>query len=192
MNKLDTIVINRKEPSGRRAYDLGHELFHVLTWNSMPPPSVDADEAPSKRQKRIEDLANNFTSALLMPAQVVRNLFTARGSQDLRSWICDAAGLLEVSAQALYWRLVRLECIPQGAEGIEPAGLTTKDASPTPKLYSSRFVRCLQRGIDGGLVSVRRVQEILDKDLDDLEAVFREHNLNVPFELVGSHPGQGA
>ncbi len=79
-------------------------------------------------------------------------------------------------------------CLQGGAESstvqvVSTRQLSGKDTASTPKLYSTLFVQCLHKGIDGGLVSLRKVQDILDKDLDDLEAVFREHNLNPPFEL---------
>ena len=34
---LDTVLINRNEVPGRRNFDLAHELFHILTWDTMPP-----------------------------------------------------------------------------------------------------------------------------------------------------------
>ncbi|MDD4933454.1 MAG: helix-turn-helix transcriptional regulator, partial [Methylacidiphilaceae bacterium] len=35
--ELDAIMINRQEIAGRRNFDLAHELFHILTWDVMPP-----------------------------------------------------------------------------------------------------------------------------------------------------------
>lgn len=183
LKKLDAIIINRKEPAGRRNYDLGHELFHVLTWISMDPPAVDTEITKDKRQKRIEDLANVFTSALLMPSEIVKAAYTKRGDQDLRTWILSTASLFEVSPKALYWRLVHLNCISAETSGVEPDSLVGRDTTPAPKLYSTRFVECMHRGLDSGLVSVRKVQDILDLDLDALESVFREHGLNPPFNL---------
>ena len=34
---LDTVLIARGEVRGRRNFDLAHELFHILTWDAMPP-----------------------------------------------------------------------------------------------------------------------------------------------------------
>lgn len=183
LNRLDAIIVNRREPSGRRAYDLGHELFHVLTWNTLPPPEIDTETTQTKKQKRIEDLANRFTSALLLPGSVLKELFGKKGAQDLRSWILDMANLFEVSGQAVYWRLVHLNCITKGEDGIDPSSLVAPENGSTPKRYSTRFITCLHRGLDTGVVSVRKVLDILDLNLDDLEAVFREHNMEPPFEL---------
>ena len=66
--QLTTIVVNRNEPLGRRNYDFAHELFHLLTWQSMPPAHLDLETATTKAGgKRIEQLADTFAAALLMP-----------------------------------------------------------------------------------------------------------------------------
>src|SRR5258706_12827279 len=67
--ELDAVLINRKEVKGRRHFDLAHELFHLLTWDAMPPEHVE--EATETGRGRVEQLANNFASALLMPRKVL-------------------------------------------------------------------------------------------------------------------------
>jgi hypothetical protein len=62
--ELDVVLINRREVPGRRRFDLAHELFHILTWDAMPPEHVE-DVTP-KRRSRVEQLADSFASALLM------------------------------------------------------------------------------------------------------------------------------
>ena len=62
---LDAVLINRHEVVGRRNFDLAHGLFHILTWDTMPPEHVE--EATETSKVRVEQLANNFASALLMP-----------------------------------------------------------------------------------------------------------------------------
>ncbi len=65
----DAVLINRREVAGRRHFDLAHELFHVLTWDTMPPDHVEA--AVETSRNRVEQLANKFASAVLMPAAVL-------------------------------------------------------------------------------------------------------------------------
>jgi hypothetical protein len=60
---LDAVLINRNEVPGRRHYDLAHELFHILTWDSMPPAHVEDNRTTSK--DRVEQLADNFAAALI-------------------------------------------------------------------------------------------------------------------------------
>lgn len=35
------MLIARHEISGRRIFDLAHELFHILTWEAMPPKQFE-------------------------------------------------------------------------------------------------------------------------------------------------------
>src|SRR5258706_9708877 len=67
--ELDMVLINRREVPGRRHFDLAHELFHILTWLAMPPEHVE--DVEPKRRSRVEQLADNFASAMLMPATVL-------------------------------------------------------------------------------------------------------------------------
>ncbi len=39
--ELDVVLINRHEVAGRRNFDLAHELFHILTWDTMPPEHAE-------------------------------------------------------------------------------------------------------------------------------------------------------
>jgi Zn-dependent peptidase ImmA (M78 family)/DNA-binding XRE family transcriptional regulator len=67
---LDVVLINRHEVAGRRNFDLAHELFHILTWDAMPPEHLE--EATETSKIRAEQLANSFASALLMPEASLR------------------------------------------------------------------------------------------------------------------------
>src|SRR5207244_10209611 len=66
---LDAVLINRHEVAGRRHFDLAHELFHILTWDAMPPQRLE--DASETGGNRIEQMANSFASALLMPIPVL-------------------------------------------------------------------------------------------------------------------------
>ena len=79
------VLINRHEVEGRRHFDLAHELFHILTWDAMPPEH--SEEARETGGNRVEQLANNFASAVLMPTPVL-DLYgdwSAIGDGDLAS-----------------------------------------------------------------------------------------------------------
>src|SRR5829696_6915591 len=70
--ELNVVLINRHESEERRNFDLAHELFHILTWDTMPPERVECSDGSiiqakthkEKRVARIEQLANNFASGL--------------------------------------------------------------------------------------------------------------------------------
>ena len=60
--ELDAVLIARREVAGRRNFDLAHELFHILTWDAMPPEHVES--AGDFGGNRVEQLANNFAAAV--------------------------------------------------------------------------------------------------------------------------------
>ena len=68
--EMDAVLIACREVAGRRHFDLAHELFHILTWDAMPPEHSEA--ARETGGNRAEQLANNFAAAVLMPAASLR------------------------------------------------------------------------------------------------------------------------
>lgn len=103
---LDAVLINRKEVPGRRHYDLAHELFHILTWDTMPPEHVEDTTGPIRG--RVEQLADAFASAVLMPSSVLQPVDAWADLDDdaLVGKLNQTADALGVTAVALKWRLV--------------------------------------------------------------------------------------
>ena len=58
--ELDAVLISRREFAGRRHFDLAHELFHILTWDAMPPEH--SETARETGGNRVEQLANTFAA----------------------------------------------------------------------------------------------------------------------------------
>ena len=111
--ELDVVLINRNEVAGRRHFDLAHELFHILAWDAMPPEhSEDARETGGNR---VEQLANKFASAVLMPVAVLDRLADWAGTPagELPARLNAAADTLSVTPSALKWRLVALDRLNQ-------------------------------------------------------------------------------
>src|ERR1700730_14115188 len=107
--ELDVVLINRREVVGRRHFDLGHELFHILTWDAMPP--AHSEESRETGGSRVEQLANNFASAVLMPVAVLDRFgdWSGVGDARLATRLNAVADELQVTASALKWRLVALD-----------------------------------------------------------------------------------
>lgn len=182
-------VVNRREPVGRQNYDLAHELFHLLTWDVMPPDEEDLDPSllPPARRK-VETLANRFASALLMPGSSVSKLWADRGDQELNVWLCTAADYLEVTAKALYWRLRTLGLVGEASQlQLRDDALAWNGQPPTERqrlpLYSQRFVARLHAGFERGRLSVRKAAKLLDCTIEDIEGLFRAYGMTVPFDL---------
>jgi Zn-dependent peptidase ImmA (M78 family) len=186
---LNTVFSSRSETDGRRNFNLAHELFHVLTWEAMPPREFDDESAEmSPRDRRIEYLADNFAGALLMPTVVLRALCAQRGTTEIHDWLNATASSLSVTAKALKTRLDQAELL--GADDllrIDPARLTYNGRTPseqtTPKLYSQRFVEMLHWALDEGQLSVRRAAGLLDCTIEDLADLFRDYGMECPFDL---------
>lgn len=192
LGPLNTIIINRHESVGRRAFDMGHELFHLITWRDMPPAHIEEEGHLSKSRKRVEQLADNFSSGLLIPRHAVATLVAkeALPSGDLAGlarWIRKGAGKLRVSGPAMKWRLVALGLLKKAAaERVDDASLridTAGEDAAVPPRFSRRFVTTLSWGIEQGHLSVRRAADVIGTNLDDLAALFTEHGLKTPFDL---------
>lgn len=187
--ELDAVLINRREAPGRRHFDLAHELFHILTWDAMPPEHIE-EVAPTKRS-RVEVLADNFASALLMPAKIVDRManWSALAGDALIANLNSAADTLQVTSSALRWRLVAMGLLGKIVAGRIPEdrlrnnGRAKTAKQPVPPLFSRSFMEVMARAIDEGRVTVRRLSYLLGLSIDDLAGLFATHGVNAPFEL---------
>lgn len=188
LGPLNTIIINRGESKGRRSFDIGHELFHLITWDEMEPPHIEGSNQISPSDKRIETLADNFASGLLMPRHVVLKLIDRfpipPDEADLAPWIKKLASELHVSGQALKWCLVRHGIISRAAAGrIDDSDLRIESTEPSPARFSRNFVDTLGWGIEEGHISARKAASVVGTTVDDLADLFAEHGLKTPFDL---------
>lgn len=188
---LNTILINRNESEGRRNYDLAHETFHLLTWEQMPPEhreAIQGDRRGKSRHNRVEQLADNFAAALLMPERALAPFWQARGNEDINAWLNRTASEFLVSAQALKWRLANLGWLTRAdLLDVIDARLTAngrpEKEQQTPRLYCDSFVRRLHVALAKGQLSVRRAASLLETTIEDLADLFRAYQLPVPFDL---------
>jgi Zn-dependent peptidase ImmA (M78 family)/DNA-binding XRE family transcriptional regulator len=180
---LDVVLVNRNEAPGRRHFDLAHELFHILTWEAMPPEH--SEEATEFSRNRVEQLANNFASALLMPSRILERFgdWSSHQGGGLIALLKKAAEALQVTASALKWRLVALGRLSLAiAREISDLALR-KSGGATPPPFSKMFMEVLARALDTGRISLRRAAGLLDIKIDDLAAVFQAHGIASPVEL---------
>lgn len=186
--ELDVVLINRHEVAGRRHFDLAHELFHILTWDAMPPEH--SEEARETGGNRIEQLANNFASAVLMPVAVLDSFgdWAAIPAGELPARLNAAADAIMVTASALKWRLVALDRLkPAAARAVPDAALRNngRDAAQamTPPLFSKPFMEVIALAVDQGRVSARRAAGLVDLTVDELGELFTTHGVPSPLEL---------
>lgn len=176
----DSILINRNEAAGRRSFDLAHELFHVLTWDSLPPQRVDRENPSGTKAKRTEQLADNFAGALLMPADLlIQRWETKPASMSDSKWVQATASHFRVSAQALFWRMVALGLCQKKQQEDFVGKASLQDKKSKPAWFSRKYLERVLWGIDRGEVSLRRTLGILDMDLGEFISQCEAHGLEV-------------
>ncbi len=186
--ELDAVLIARREVVGRRHFDLAHELFHILTWDAMPPEH--SEEAMETGGNRAEQLANNFAAAVLMPAAILARFgnWSNLVQDDLTGKLNAVANEFGVTASALKWRLVALgELKPAAARSLPDAALRNNrpDVAENipPALFSRPFMEVLGLALEEGCVSVRRVAGLLDLSVEDLVDLFAAHDVRCAIDL---------
>ena len=182
--KYDTVLVNRNDASGRRYFDLAHELFHLLTWDAMPPRRVEGWDVARAKGNRVENLADNFAGALLMPSAILHPRWEARADADLASWIAGTAAELRVSADALKWRLVAMKLLsPATARELAPRAARAR-AEGEPLLFSRRFIEVISRGVDAGFLSVRRAAGLLGLRVGELARLCTAYGCPLAYDLA--------
>jgi Zn-dependent peptidase ImmA (M78 family) len=186
--ELDVVLINRNEVAGRRHFDLAHELFHILTWKEMPPEHIE--EAMPVKRNRVEQLADNFASALLMPSAVLDRFgnWTELTGKALTDRLNQVADELLVTSQALRWRLVNTDRLTRAQnDAISDDSLRNNGSRPgrqtPPPLFSKSFVQIVATALDEGKTSMRRIASILGMAIDDFGELFAAHGVEAPYEL---------
>lgn len=186
--EVDTALVSRREVVGRRSFDLAHELFHLLTWDAMPPSHRERRRGGPR--PRVEQLADNFAGAVLMPSPVLRPLGAWRdlSPPELIAKLNQAADRLLVSSSALRWRLTDLGAIPRSVarslpeEQLRFNGGKNDEPSPPPR-FSRRFMEVIGTSIEQGLISVLRAAALLDLTIEELGDTLAAHRVRCSVEL---------
>ena len=185
--EFDAVLIARGEVPGRRSFDLAHEFFHILTWDEMPPEHVE--QAGDFGGNRVEKLANNFASALLMPTTALETDvdWAQLEMKELIANLNTTADRLGVTSSALRWRLVALKKLKLGvARSVPDSALKNnggKSPPDPPPLFSRPFVEVLAEAIDQGYISVRRAAGLVGLVIEDLQQVFSDHDVDCAIDL---------
>lgn len=182
---LNSILVNRRESQGRRSFDLAHELFHVLTWDAMPPRRVDPLEVKPAKGNRVEQMADSFAAALLMPGPVLSARWAARGGEDLRLWLSRAAAELRVSVPALQWRLVNLGHLSKAQVQAMGPVPRSRAKETVPPLFSRRFVQRVATAVEAGRLSLRRAAGLLGLSRGELVELCAAYGTPLSYELPG-------
>lgn len=109
-------------------------------------------------------------------------------SDALATKLNDVAEELGVTSVALKWRLVAAQRLAKAvAQAVDDARLQYNGRSAaqreTPPLFSKPFVELLAQALDQGQLSARRAASLLGLAVDDLEAVFGAHGVDIEIGL---------
>lgn len=183
LEEMGVILINRNESEARRFFDLAHELFHALTWDAMKPEHRESNSVEDRNKgKRIEQLANSFAAALLMPRASLEKLIDRERMNDV-AHLCEVAALLRVAPVTLAWRLFNLKAISEETR----RGLSQEKQRPSvsgpPKRFSTAFVKMLHEALENGRLSARKAAKAMGFGLGALTELFSQYDLPAPFEL---------
>jgi XRE family transcriptional regulator, fatty acid utilization regulator len=187
--QVNTILINRNEIEGRRHFDIAHELFHLLTWDTMPPRYLDSDEPTGPNDKRIEKLADSFAASILMPTWALMPYLHEKKGAEIHSWLNTIANNLHVTAVALKFRLRNMGAITKAEfDSISDSQLKFNGSVIAPKgklppIFSPHFMALLSWGLEDGRISVRRAASLLGMTINQFSQAFTEHAIEAPFEL---------
>jgi Zn-dependent peptidase ImmA (M78 family)/DNA-binding XRE family transcriptional regulator len=178
------ILMNTKEAPWRRNFNFAHELFHLITWESLPPDNIS--KMPGF-WKRLEKVANVFASCLLLPAEPLMVEFNkyAEGGKISYTDLIGIARDFGVSTEALLYRLLNLKKISQKSldKILQDPAFREIDRSTMrecwwyPPAIPERFVRLAFMAYQKGNLSRAKFSEMLDTSLLDLRKVLQEYGL---------------
>ncbi|MFC2141343.1 helix-turn-helix domain-containing protein [Acidobacteriota bacterium] len=174
------ILINSNDAPWRRNYDLAHEFFHLITWDFFDKDDVYLRKDDKK--SHVEQLADVFASALLLPEEEVREEFAEKSKDKSITYLnlIDIARDFRVSVDALMWRLVNLNLLKK--ENVEEAlqkGLikdTDKkqrkaDWAESAKPYlSDQYITFAIKAFHLGRISKGKLAEYVDESYSDISS----------------------
>ena len=186
---LNCALVSRNECEGRTNFDLAHELFHLLTWDALPPERATVvDERRRGKKWRVERLAENFAAALLMPADALKSVWESEGNEeDLHDRINKVATRFRVSSQACKRRLSNLDILSKSdLDGVEDWRLAGRGnvrcEDRTRALFSAPFVDRLSVALDTGRLSVKRATDLLGVSVTRLVDILHAYGHETYFE----------
>lgn len=183
LRDMVVILINRNEPAGRQNWDLAHELFHVLTWDAMAPEHRESKGfEQTQSTRRIEQLADNFTSALLMPESSLEKMMDFEKVTEV-DYLFELSTLFQVTPMAFAWRLFNLKIIDANLRSELFQRRQDRSQSAVQNLFSHNFMSMLQEELAKGDLSARKAAKSLDTSLNGLAELFKQYRLAVPFDL---------
>jgi len=176
------ILINLNEAPWRRNFDLGHELFHIVTWGVFSHKEV----GDGTKKTKPEQYADAFASSLLLPKEPLLNSLKeiTIGGQIKLVDIIELAKEFGVSTEAILWRLVNLGQIHRSEvrKTLDNPELSRVDRvmrrglffAGNPSTFPERYIFLACRSLLEGKISRGTFAKYLEIDRSDVDHTLRE------------------
>ena len=179
------VLVNSNDAPWRRNFDLAHEFFHLITWNDFSPEEIYQNDSLGKN--RIEQLADVFSSSLLLPENEVRDEFEKRTVEKSISYLnlVHIARDFEVSIEALLWRLVNLGLLKRENIQEELEKETIKDvdkknrhsdwAETVKPHLSNRYISLAIKAFHLGKISKGKLAEYVGENFSAIPSFLKKY-----------------
>jgi Zn-dependent peptidase ImmA (M78 family)/transcriptional regulator with XRE-family HTH domain len=178
------ILINANDAPWRRNYDLAHEFFHLITWDYFLPEEIYKTDTRGKN--KIEQLADIFASAFLLPEDELRSEFIKKAEKNSISYLSsiEIAREFGVSIEALLWRLVNLNLIRKDTVKNELSKGNIKDLDRKSRYsdwegerpyLSSRYISLAIKAFQMGKISKAKFAEYVDKKFSEVSSFLKKY-----------------
>lgn len=179
------ILVNSNDAPWRRNFNLAHEFFHLITWNDFSPEEIYQNDSLGKN--RIEQLADVFSSSLLLPENEVRNEFEKRTVEKSISYLnlVHIARDFDVSIEALLWRLVKLGFLKRNniQEELEKGSIKDVDkknrhsdwAETVKPHLSNRYISLAIKAFILGKISKGKLAEYVGENYSAISSFLKKY-----------------
>ena len=174
------ILMNSSQAPWRRNDNFAHELFHLVTWQSVAD-AWPADGSDPPWADQLERFANSYASHLLLPADELSEQYRVRCRDGRVSDpdLVELAREFDVSTQGLLWRLVSLRLMTADEadatlarpafQRLDRATMAPRWVTP-PEGLPDRYVRLAYMAYAKGRISMARLAEFLETSVSELVA----------------------
>lgn len=181
------ILVNANDVPWRRNFDIAHEFFHLITWDIFSPEEIYVEDKHGKN--KIEQLANVFASAFLLPEDELRNEFRKIVKDNRISYLSliGIAREFDVSIEALLWRLVNLNLIEKPAVKNELEKGNIKDIDRRSRYkyrigekpyLSERYISLAIKAFQMGKISKAKFAEYVEKKFSEIPSFLQKYGYN--------------
>lgn len=174
------ILVNRAEPAWRRNFSVAHELFHLVTWDSIAAAWGEFEDGSTPPWYRaLEQCANAFANAFLLPDEALREAFEqrTRGQLLLPHDAAQLALFYQVSLQVLAIRLETLGLICEETkhrmvkeEEYRQAWVehSRGRADPRTGVFTDRFIQLVRTAFTRGEIGRAKAAAMLEAPISSL------------------------